>query len=223
VNVNSALKNPEDSVSSPPPATPTAAVKADGSQQDAREVPGSSDAEDRALVGRFVKGDRAAFAELVRRHQARITRLAFRLLGWRGEVEDVVQEVFVAALQSLHRFRGQSSLATWLMALTINECRRQRRKRMLRWMFGLRRKVEPASMNAAADESAIGAERSAQVQRAVRGLPLRYREVIVLRYLEEMNIDQIAGMLRLSRNAVEVRLHRSREQLRQALGDLWED
>ncbi len=220
-HVNSSLENTEDSVSSPPVAALTAAVKADGSQQVARDTPGSSDSEDGTLIERFLRGDRAALARIVDLHQPRISRLAFRLLGWRGEVEDVVQEVFVAAIQGLHRFRGQSSLATWLMALTINQCRRQRRRRLFQWVFWSRRKAEAGATNAApADQAVIGGERAGQVRQAVANLPARYREVIVLRYLEELDIEQITQMLRLSRSAVEVRLCRGREQLREVLREL---
>jgi RNA polymerase sigma-70 factor (ECF subfamily) len=151
-------------------------------------------------------------------------RLAWRLLGWRGDVEDVVQEVFIAAMLNLKKFRGESGFGTWLMALTVNRCRREQRKRMLRWMLWERwRKEVESGGEKAADEAAIVQERSERVRRAVRGLPARYREVIVLRYIEQVPIEEIAEVLHLSRSAVEVRLHRGREQLREVLGEMMKE
>src|SRR5438552_617773 len=72
------------------------------------------------------------FERLVELHQPRVAKLAQRLLGWPADVEDVVQEVFVAAWRSFERFRGESRPQTWLMRITINQCRRQNRRTMLR-------------------------------------------------------------------------------------------
>ena len=68
---------------------------------------------------------------LVALHQQRVSRLVYRLLGWRGEVEDIVQDVFLAALKSHKNFREESSQWTWLAAITINRCRTHRRRKLL--------------------------------------------------------------------------------------------
>lgn len=187
-------------------------VKADSFQQGEVE---------RDLVARCLKGDRSAFGRIVELHQARVARLAWRLLGWKGEMEDVVQEVFVKALENLHQFRGQSSLGTWLAAMTINECRRQQRKQLLRLMLPGRAREE--KQEPAADQGPMVGERARLVQRAVRGLGSKHREVVVLRYLEGMEIEEIAEVLRLSRSAVEVRLHRARQELKQVLAGVMEE
>ena len=72
-------------------------------------------------------GQRDALDAFVREHHASVTRLAYRLLGWRGDVEDVVHDVFLAAFKKLDRFRSESSTWTWLAAITINRCRSDRR------------------------------------------------------------------------------------------------
>jgi len=150
----------------------------------------SPDAGEREFVNRFLAGDRAAFARLAALHEARIGRLAWRLLGWRGEVEDVVQEVFVKCLENLPRFRGESSFATWLTTLTINECRR-RRRRLGYWLNFFRASPQPEGPHSPADALALLGERSLRVQAAIRALPAGYREVIVLRYLEEMEVVRL--------------------------------
>lgn len=163
------------------------------------------------------------FDELVAEHQQRIARLCYRLLGWRQDVEDVVQEVFLAALRGLPEFRGQSDVATWLTRIAINTCRAHLRKRFLRlrrpaaWPGGPER---PSAWPA--ERRLMDRERFERVRRAVRKLPPKYREVVVLRYLEEMPLPEIAEVLELSRNAVEVRLNRARKRLKQDLADMFE-
>jgi RNA polymerase sigma factor (sigma-70 family) len=155
------------------------------------------------------------FDQVVREHERAVARLAYRLLGWRDRqaVEDVVQEVFLVALRRLRAFRGQSSIGTWLMGITINACRAHRRRTMLRlkWL----RQARPAPDAAPADD-----ETAARVRDAVAQLPPRDREVMVLFYLEELPVVQIADLLGVKRNAVEVRLHRARRRLKTQLADL---
>ncbi|MCX5684274.1 MAG: sigma-70 family RNA polymerase sigma factor [Planctomycetota bacterium] len=93
------------------------------------------DDEDANLVGRFLRGDGAAFDQLVKAHQDRVARLAYRLLGWSGEVDDVVQEVFLAVFKNIAGFRGDCRVSTWLTAITVNKCRSARRSRLLRLDF----------------------------------------------------------------------------------------
>jgi len=160
------------------------------------------------------------FERLVAEHQSRVARLCYRLLGWRAdiEIEDVVQDVFAAAFEGLRQFRGESSVATWLTRIAINRCRSHMRRRgaLLRLLSNVRRRRQ-APVWAAADTALVDSEQADRVLRAVRGLPAKYREVIVLRYLEDMSTDQISQATGLTRNAVEVRLNRARQWLRASL------
>ena len=171
------------------------------------------DEEDRVAED-VVRTDPAAFERFVAAHRARVAGLAYRLTGWGDDVDDVVQEVFLSALRNMRRFRGECSLATWLAAITVNTCRNQWRRRLLRGRLfaGLARQTGTTA--AAADTRALDDERFADVRRAVRALPSRYREVIVLRYLEEMSVAEVGTVLGISRSAVEVRLSRARQRLK---------
>jgi RNA polymerase sigma-70 factor (ECF subfamily) len=162
---------------------------------------------------------RLTFEELVRRHQPRVARLAQRLLGWPADVEDVVQEVFIAAWRGYSKFRGESSPETWLTRITINECRRHRRRRLLKLSF-LRRFARHRNSNEPQASGLDHDERMAHVREKVRLLPARYREVIVLRYLEELDVQEIMKVLKLNRAAVDVRLHRGRVLLKEDLVDM---
>ncbi len=177
--------------------------------------------EDDGLVARLARGDQAAFDALVAVHQDRVSRLAYRLLGWPSDVDDVVQEVFLAAWKALPRFQGRSSLATWLTRITINECRSLRR----RWGRVIHREsVGPGRVcSPAADSRMMDSESFGRVRRAVAALPVRYREVVVLHYLEQMPIGTVSDLLGVSTNTVVVRLHRARAKLKSKLCDLMQE
>ena len=77
--------------------------------------------DDEVLVERFSRGDESAFDRIVEDYSADVTTLANRLLGWPGEVEDVIQDIFLSAFLGLKKFRCECSLKTWLFTITINK------------------------------------------------------------------------------------------------------
>ena len=182
---------------------------------------GADDDDERELVARMARGETAALDALADRYEPRVRRLVYRLGGWRGageDVDDVVQDVFVAAVSKLATFRGDASLWTWLAAVTIRTHRAARRKHVTRFRW-LRRwmatrdggTLESAAAGAEHDEAA------ARVRAAVRRLRPRDREVIVLHHLEGLAPADVAATLGISRAAVYVRLHRARRRLKQLL------
>ena len=175
------------------------------------------------LAARCARGDAAAFDELIAAHRDRLGRLVYRLLGWSADADDVVQEVFLSALRGLKRFRGEGSLSTWLTRIAINECHSHRRKLRvrLRALSGAARQAQEIPPRS--DAASMDGETFTRVRQAVQALPPRYREVVVLRYLEEMPTEQVAEVLALARRAVDVRLHRARRRLKELLGDLIEE
>ncbi|HET6249270.1 MAG TPA: sigma-70 family RNA polymerase sigma factor [Tepidisphaeraceae bacterium] len=169
------------------------------------------------LATRVAGGDRGAFDELVRLYSIRVARLAHRLLGWEGDIDDVVQDVFVAALQNATKFKGNSSIWTWLTVITVNRCRsHHRHKKVIRRVMGIlfQRRGEHANP---ADHISLGDENARQVRLAVAGLKPILREAVVLFYLEHKSIDEISRLVGASPAAVEVRLYRAREKLRSSL------
>ncbi len=168
-----------------------------------------------------------SFDKLVADHQDQITRLVHRLLGWSGDVEDVVQDVFVDALKSYSNFHGRSRAITWFTRIAINRCRSHQRRRWIRRMLPL-----PQSEHTRFASGSRGGEReafqfqiesqetSSQVHAAIRQLKQTDRELIVLRYLEEQSIDEIAHTLGKSTGAVNVRLNRARARLEKILAPI---
>ena len=178
---------------------------------------GLAPVDEQLLLAKFVRGDRDAFERIVALYERRVARLAHRLLGWIGDVEDVVQDVFLAVYQQGHKFRGDSDLWPWLTAITVNKCRSRMRRHFLklRWIHSR----SPGPESAGADCDSLRDETSAKVRTAVRALPAKDREVIVLYYLEDRPVAEISRMLHSSENAIDVRLHRARKRLKEMLGD----
>jgi RNA polymerase sigma-70 factor (ECF subfamily) len=177
--------------------------------------------DDESLVKKFKQGDESVFERIVRQYSAEVAVLANRLLGWPGDVEDVTQDVFLAAYLGLKKFRCQCGLKTWLFTITINKCRSYRYKRMLRRRLTiprLRLRMPPD-----ADKSLMDSETVERIGRAIRGLPARYREPIVLRYLQELPTEEICRILGISENSLQVRLSRARKRLRTELAELIEE
>ena len=186
------------------------------------DAAGSGVGEEARLLEQLARGEAGAFAWLVEMHQERVMRLAHRLLGWRGgAAEDVAQEVFLVALRRIGSFRGESSLATWLSAITIRQCRREKWRIWRRWHRRLGQWISggetgPADAPAERDELAV------RVRQAVERLPPSEREVVVLHYLEGMEVAEMVAVLGASRNAIDVRLHRARQRLKEVLRELAE-
>ena len=167
------------------------------------------------VAGHLQEVERAAFEAILREQQQWVGGLVYRLIGWSGEVEDVVQEVFLSAYESWGRYRGDGSVRSWLGAIAVNKCRRYHRRTAVRLKFLKRTKEEAAERYGDGPEIGLmDRERLEQVQKAMTKLRPRDREVLVLRYLEEMDISRIAEILAAPANVVNVRLTRARQRLR---------
>jgi RNA polymerase sigma factor (sigma-70 family) len=155
-------------------------------------------------------------------HQ-RIRLLVYRLLGWRDGIEDVVQDVFLAAWAAWPRFRRRTSVELWLKRIAANKCRSRLRREAVRarWLGWIRGSFKNKT-HAPADQLLDQQEQAERVRSAVCILKPVYRETTVLHYLEQLSIDEIAEVLGVRRNTVEVRLHRARKQLEKILADMME-
>jgi RNA polymerase sigma-70 factor (ECF subfamily) len=180
--------------------------------------------EEQALVEQLRRGEDSAFGRIVEQHSAEIAALANRLLGWPGDVDDVVQEVFVAAFVGLKKFRGECRLRTWLFTITVNKCRRHRFRRLRRLRpVAIADAESVESRDRGGDETAMDQETFARVRRAVQTLPQRHREIVALRYLQGLEAGEICELLGITANALQVRLNRARKRLKEQLGDLLEE
>jgi RNA polymerase sigma-70 factor (ECF subfamily) len=177
--------------------------------------------DDELLVEQFRRGDKSAFEIIVEQYSVDVAALANRLLGWPGDVEDVTQDVFLAAFLGLKKFRCECSLKSWLFTITINKCRSCRYKRWLR-LRRFSQKINKISLSSACEGNEMDTDEFRQVRRAVVALPAKYREPVVLRYLQEIDMDEISRILCISKNTLNVRLSRARKRLREDLLELME-
>jgi len=178
--------------------------------------------DDECLVNQFNQGNDSAFDGIVKKYSADVAVLANRLLGWPGDVEDVVQDIFLAAFVGLKKFRGQCSLKTWLFTITINKCRSYRYKQMLWRRQTIPKRSFRLPQDRPADRELMDSETFNRIRRAMMALPAKYREPVVLRYLQELSTTEISRILDISENALQVRLSRARERLRRDLAELIE-
>lgn len=175
-----------------------------------------------ALVQRCTDGDEIAYAELLGEHQRMVIQLAVNLLGDRDEALDVSQEVFLRVFRTIHRFRGQSSLRTWIYRIAVNQARNRRRfwrRRHRADQISLEAHVSahgelPSSGTAGPDRVLAQKELAARLQRALEGLPFDQRTAIVLREVDGLSYDEIAYSLGVAVGTVKSRLTRARQALR---------
>lgn len=161
------------------------------------------------------------FDLFVQTHEQYVMRLAWRLLGYQDmDVDDVVQDVFVAAWKKMEQYRGDGQVKNWLGRITVNRCRDVLRKRMfINKLYRLWPWREGKEPDTEAGRHDVRDERLVDLHRAVGTLPQRMREVIVLHYLEGMAVAKMAVVLRITENAVQVRLSRARQVLRERMNE----
>jgi RNA polymerase sigma-70 factor (ECF subfamily) len=171
------------------------------------DVPGPSDAQ---LVERARGGDRDAFGLLYHRHQAYVYRFARSMTGSSALAEDIVQDVFVALMRDLDRYDASRALRTYLFGIARNLARYKARS--LRRLISLDQADEPVDRDDPAGKLAANHDLH-YLRLCLRGLPVRYREVIILCDLHELDYAETAVVLDVPIGTVRSRLHRGRQLL----------
>ncbi|MBX9652145.1 sigma-70 family RNA polymerase sigma factor [bacterium] len=175
---------------------------------------------DQGWIDQFHAGDSSAFDALINHYGPWVARIIRRLGIPASDVPDLTQETFADVLNGLPSFRGDASFKTWLARITIRRVRKHRRWRWVRRLWLGTLSVEPAqTADGVVDSESLllERERAALLRDAVARLPDMYREVIVLRYFEEIDVAEMAKMLHISRATADMRLSRGREMLRKYL------
>ena len=170
-----------------------------------RQTDGEADLQ---LLRGLAKGDQFAAASIVDRLLPVVRRMAFRLSGWQADIQDVVQDVFLAIQTSADSFRGESSLETWAVGITIRCSRKQRSRREPK----LCEELDVLPDHQFADQCDRD-ETSEEVRLAMQQLSREQHELLVLRYLEDWSLDRLAEFYQVRRNTLEVRLNRARKRL----------
>ena len=164
---------------------------------------------DELLLARARRGDAAAFALLLRADDESHRRLAYRLLGDRAAMDDVLQEAYLRAYRALPRFRGGAAFGTWLYRIVYNACLDELRRGRSRREVALHE--QPAGV------SPDGVEEQLDLERALAALPPELRAVVLLVDAEGLSYDEAAEVLGVASGTIGSRLSRARAALRDAL------
>ena len=183
--------------------------------------------EEAQFVARLVARDEGAFNELVVTYQRRVFALVFRMLGRRDEAEDLAQEVFVQVFKAIDQFRGDSKLSTWIYRIAVNLCKNRTKYLSRRHAndqddvdamadrlpFSAAKGVSVGGISRP-DELVEGMQLEVVVKRAIAQIEPEFREVLILRDVEDMSYEEIAEVTGLADGTVKSRIHRARAQLR---------
>jgi RNA polymerase sigma-70 factor (ECF subfamily) len=156
-----------------------------------------------------------ALDQLVQQYYPAIYRLALSILDDPDEAEDAAQETFISAHRSLAEFRGDSKLKTWLFSIAFNTCRGRLRKRRVQAVLHTTLQALHLLKNQpiSPEQSAIQVEVGQCLWKAVANLDEKHRLPVILRYVHELTIPDIAELLHLSQGTVHSRLHYARQKL----------
>jgi RNA polymerase sigma-70 factor, ECF subfamily len=178
------------------------------------------------IIASVLAGNTQEFHDLIRPHERSVYAMALSLLHNEADAEDVTQEAFLKAFRNLAKFRGEAKFSTWLISITLNEARSRLRSGKAVKLESLdeppegHEHISPALLRDWREIPSEVLERKEVrqlLQQAIVELPLIYREIFVLRDVEELSVDESAVALGITVASVKVRLHRARILLQKKL------
>jgi len=178
------------------------------------------------IIASILGGNTHEFHNLIRPHERSVYIMALSLLQNEADAEDAAQEAFLKAFRNLANFRGEAKFGTWLVSITLNEARSRLRGRRNIKIESLdetpddQGNVSPALLRDWREIPSEALERKEVrllIQQAISDLPVIYREVFLLRDVEELSVSESAESLGISIASVKVRLHRARIMLQKKL------
>ena len=179
-------------------------------------------------IKQVLKGDQNAYADIVNLYQHKLYQVCYRMLGNKQEAEDIAQEAFIRAYINLHSYDQNRKFSTWLYRIATNLCIDRIRKKKPDYYLdaevagtdGLDMYSQIAAEDPLPDEAVEQMELQDRIQYEISRLPDKYRSVIVLKYIEELSLQEISEILDMPLGTVKTRIHRGREALRKQLNNL---
>jgi RNA polymerase sigma-70 factor (ECF subfamily) len=167
-------------------------------------------------------GEVLSIEHLVSEHYPYIRRLALSILNDPHEADDAAQDTFIAANRALSDFRAEAQVKTWLSTIAINVCRGHMRKHKVRFALQMTLNALHIQNTASVSIEAVAADRETdrQLWLAVDSLDEKHRLPVLLRYMHEMSVPEIAAVLDVNEGTVHSRLHYARHTLQTRLGHL---
>jgi RNA polymerase sigma-70 factor, ECF subfamily len=178
------------------------------------------------MIVSILSGDTEQYHDLIRPYEHSVYKMALSFMKNESDAEDVAQEAFLNAFRNLAAFRGQAKFSTWLISITLNEARGRLRRQSLVRIDSLDETpeegghVSPALLRDWREVPSEALERKEireMLQEAISGLAPIYREVVLLRDVEELSVEETATALTISVASVKTRLHRARIMLQKTL------
>jgi RNA polymerase sigma-70 factor (ECF subfamily) len=173
-------------------------------------------ADEKAIIRKCLDGDPDSYSILVDRYKTTVYNVAYRMVGDADTANDLAQDSFFAAYAGLGRFRFGSKFSSWLFSIVLNKCRDRLRLSKetvsIDDIAGLRPDPGISPEQAAAAHQSIDL-----LQRALAALPSDYREVLILKHIEELDYEEISAITGSGIPALKVRAHRGREMLKKAM------
>ncbi len=187
--------------------------------------------DDPEFLERLKKGDEKAFAILIQIMKDRVYNLALRLTRNSDDAEEVAQETFLAIFDKIGTFQGRSRLSTWIFSIAYNAALSKLKKNGnytvtfddesalmfdASWM-----RNRDARFDMESERPVMQKEMQEQLDTAIQTLPSGYREIFIMKEIEQMSIKEVAEIFGINPGAVKTRLHRARLYLRARLSDYW--
>jgi len=199
----------------PPPVDPSELRRLQSREEDSR------------LIKSALSGDNRSYKKLMRKYHPAIFNFIFRMVRDREQVEDLTQEAFIKAFNSLKNFNEEFAFSTWLYKIATNNCIDYIRKRKLQ-SYSIDKPIESKDSDYTfelpddsyeADKELISDQRTHLLSKAIANLPEKYKRVIHLRHVDEKSYEEIAVLLKLPIGTVKAHIFRAREILYKALRD----
>lgn len=178
---------------------------------------------DEELIERFQHGDLYAFDLIVKRYKNQLLNFIFRFLGNQEEAEDLVQETFLRVYKNRRAYRKVAKFSTWIYTIAGNLAKTELRKRKRRKIFSItdlgyeEKDYEISDVAFSPEDQVNGLITEEIVQREIEGLSPKFREVIILRDIQELSYEEISKIVRIPLGTVKSRVNRGRLKLQERL------
>jgi len=183
--------------------------------------------EDGALIKLVQKKNPAAYKEIVRRYQGKLFAYLYRLVGNREEAEDILQNVFVKVYKNIKRFDTQRKFSSWIYRIAHNEAvnflkrRGKRRQVSLEDIETTKDKLDTASLDKSPIDAWISKELKREMREALNKLPIKYKEVLTLRYFLDKSYEEMGEILGKPVNTVGTLINRAKKKLMEIIKKDW--
>ncbi|HRY82701.1 MAG TPA: RNA polymerase sigma factor [Candidatus Moranbacteria bacterium] len=178
---------------------------------------------DNELVEIVRSSDQERYGEIIERYQGKLFAYLFRLIGSKEEVQDILQDVFIKAYKNLMSFDAERKFSSWIYRIAHNEAvnyiKRKSIKRFIPWedISATKDKIEMASFEEGAEKAWIRKETGEEVNLAMDRLPLKYKQILVLRYYSDKSYEEISEILGKPVNTVGTLISRAKKKLSEEL------